>query len=213
MYVLRTKYPYIGDTRIPLNYYSLLYIQLEAIWKELLAFLDELGISYEKKMHNLKLVVDDENIASVLSRLHQSFMQVEGYYDGAKIDRKHFLKHLWEEYNPKMIDSLEGLVGSIKSGNYDSGYEYAFKALDTISRAEAMHAKTGGRIDNIIFNMLHGPIPQTYTNTYLLVKHGSETTRRIADKIYDSVMMDAEKVLTVLKVNMLMVEKSRKKTS
>ncbi len=205
MYVLRTRYPYMGSIRIPLNYYSLLYTQLEAIWKELIMFLDENGVEYEKNMHNLELRVPGEIVVEVLTRLHQSFMRVEGYYDGEKLERRLFLKHLWEEYNPSMISALEGLIDSINRKNYHEGYRHAVSALEAISAAEAAHAITGGRINQLLFNMLHGSIPQTYTNTYLLVEHGSELTRRIASRVYESVREDAEKVLTVLKVNKLVI--------
>ncbi len=207
MFVFKTRYPYIGGQKIPLNYYSMLYPQLERVWRELVEYLDRNNISYRKDLHNLEIVVDRGKAVETLAMIHRSFMDVEGYYRGERIDRRIFLKHLWDKYVPSMINELEQLAESLRRNDLDSAYKHAYNALRIVAETEVIHAETGGGINRSIFEMLHGNIPQTFINTYLLASYGSRTVEKIAPKIYDMIIEDAVKVVAVLRANRRMVER------
>lgn len=207
MFIFKTRYPYIGGQKIPLNYYSMLYPQLERVWRELVEYLDRNGIKYRRDLHNLEIIVDRDKAVETLAMIHRSFMYVTGVYEGETTDRRLFMKHLWSRYVPGMIKELEGLINSLKNRDLGKAYSHAYNSLLIVAETEIMHAVTGGRIDRLIFEMLHGNIPQTFIETYLLSVYGAKTVEKIASKIYNMIIEDAGKVVNVLKVNKRMVER------
>jgi hypothetical protein len=210
MLILKTESPYIGDVKIPLHY-SLLYPQLIRIWKELISYLDTEGVSYRVNRHNLELHISVNRASKILARIHMSFMIVNGYYEGDFKERSFYTKKLWRVYIPGIINGLENMVVAIGNKNYDEAYNEASMLITLISQAEVDHAITGGIINQTIFYMLHGQIPQTYTNTYLLAAYGSEQVKHVVSKVYESIVNDAVKTIRILKTNRRMVENLRRR--
>ncbi len=208
MFRFKTFYPYIGGKKLSLNYYSILYPQLEKSWKKLVEYLEKENIEYRKDLHNLEITIkDEEKAVKTLSLIHRSFMDVKGYYQGEVIDRRIFHKHLWKKYIPEMINALEKLAENIRMGNHSEAYKIACKMLDIIAETEIKHAMTGGEINRTIFEMLHGNIPQTFVNTYTLVINGAKSVEKIAPRIYELIAEDSLKIAMVLKMNKKMVDR------
>jgi len=212
MYIYKTYFPYIGGEKIPLHYYSLLYQQLDMIWKELISFLKEKGVKHNIDRRNLEIKVADKKLADkILAKLHTSFMIVEGAYEGEYLEHKEYLNYLYEEYSRNLSKSLFDLVEYINRKEYKEAFQAAYKALETIAATENVYMMTGRRLNHMVFEMLHGNIPQTYTNTYLLAVKGSKIVEKIAPRIYLSVAESAYRAALILKANVKIMDRAMKK--
>lgn len=194
-------FPYIGGVKVPLHYYSLLYPQLDSVWRDLLSYLDESGVKYSVDKRDLEIIVDDSLADDVLTRIHRSFMMVEGYYDGEKISHGSYIEYLLREYIVEFTNTLHDLATRIENEKYDKAFESALNALRIVSSTENKYAKTGRVVNQLVFEMLHGHIPQTYINTYLLVSKGSRVVEEFAEQIYRQVAQTARETIAILRMN------------
>ncbi len=215
MFIYKTFFPYIGGEKIPLHYYSLLYRELELVWKDLIKFIEENEIEYEAKKHNLSLKINEHELADeTLYRIHTSFMIVYGSYKGEEfLPRKIYTEYLLKNYAVEFSSYLSKMINYIENGEYDNAYREAVNALKIVARTENVYAMTGRKIDQLLFEMLHGNIPQTYTNTYILAEKGSKLVRNIAKEIYDSIVSSAKQVVYALKMNIKIIEDMEKRNS
>lgn len=210
MYVYTARYPYIGSEKIPLHYYSLLYRQLESIWNDLINFLRENNVEHEVNRHDVAVKVDDSLANEVLTRLHISFMNIYGFYEGERLEYREYLNHLRRNYSVLVSNLFIQLYDSITNEDYDRAYETAVSSIRIIAETENTCARTGRRIDQLLFEMLHGNIPQTYTNTYLLLIKGSEIVSGFAKQVFREVAEKSYEIGLLLKKNVELMSKVEK---
>lgn len=210
MYIYTAQYPYIGGEKIPLHYYSLLYRQLESIWSDLVNYLKESNVEFETSRHDIVVKVNDSLADEVLTKLHISFMNIYGFYEGEKINYRDYLNYLHKNYSISLSNLLIKLYDLITNEDYDRAYEVAIFSIRKIAETENTCAKTGRRIDQFLFEMLHGNIPQTYTNTYLLLIKGSDIVSSFAKQIFREVAEKSYQVGLLLKMNVELMNKAEK---
>lgn len=208
MFIYTARYPYIGEEKIPIHYYSLLYRQLESIWKDLVNYLKENNIEYETIRHDIIVKVSGKLADETLARLHISFMNIYGLYEGEKISYREYLNYLRRDYSVSLSYLFIQLHDLIINEEYDKAYDTALSSIKKIAETENMYAKTGRRVDQFLFEMLHGNIPQTYTNTYLLLIKGSDIVSSFAKEIFIEVAEKSYQIGLLLKKNVELMNKA-----
>ncbi len=196
-FVLSTVFPTIAGEKIPLHYYSLLYPYLNKIWSKAYSTLRSY-CSVEAMNKDLFIECSGGEIVDALVVLHSSFFTVNGFYTGEYIDRREFLRYLVKTYRPRLATALGRLASSIRGSDYDKAYEYAVEALRAIAGAEKLHMETGGRLNQLYFDMLHGGIPVTFINTWRLCREEAAIVKKIAPEIYSSVAEESERTSRIL---------------
>lgn len=207
MYTYIARYPYISGEKIPLHYYSLLYRQLESIWKELVNYLRENNIEHEIKRHDIIVKTDNSLADDVLTRLHVSFMDIHGFYKGDRLEYREYLEFLRKNYSVSISNLFIQLHDLILNENYDKAFDIAMVSIRKIAETENLCARTGRRIDQLLFEMLHGNIPQTYTNTYLLLIKGCEIVGGFAKQIFLEVAEKSYQIGLLFKKNIELMNK------
>ena len=207
MYIYYGFFPYIGGKKIPLHYYTLLYPQLESIWRELVEYIRNMGIEYSVDKHNIEIRVDEKYANDILTRLHASYMLVEGVYEGEPIEHSDYLRFLWKNYSVEYSKLLLKLAEFIENDEYDGAYVVALEALRKVAETENIYAKTKRRINHMLFEMLNGGIPQTFINTYQLAVRKAAFIENIAKPIYASVADMARRVGLMLRKNVELMDK------
>ena len=210
MYIYHGFFPYMGGNKIPLHYYTLLYPQLHSVWEELVEYLRSIGAKLEIDKHNIVVKVKDMDADDVLAKLHSSYMVVEGYYDGELIDYNEYLRFLWKEYSVRYSSMLLRLADFVEKRDYERAYVIALEAIKEVAHAENLYARTGRRIDHMLFEMLNGGIPQTFINTYQLVSRNAPLVSNITESIYESLIESARRIGRTLKKNVELMDKVEK---
>ncbi len=199
-------FPTIAGRRIPIQYYSLLYPYLDRIWSKAYSDLGDI-CGVERRNRDLFIRCNDHDLfVEALVILHTSFFTVNGYYNGEPVDRRRYAEFLINSYRPRLSRLFTMLASSIRSGDYGTAYNYALEAVHVISEAEVLYVEVGGSINQLYFEMLHGGIPVTYTNTWRLVEEGAEIVKNLAPQIYSSVGVEAERVARLLKAMVVRIE-------
>lgn len=207
MYIYYGLFPYMGSNKLPLHYYTLLYPQLISIWKELIEYMESMGFKYSIDKHNIEVEVEDKYSNELLAKIHASYMIVEGVYEGEYIDHNTYLHFLWKNYSVEYSNLLLKLADFIRDRDYENAYIIALKALYKVAETENMYAKTGRRINQMLFEMLHGNIPQTYINTYQLIIRKAPISEDIAHQVYISIADVARKTGLMLFKNAELMNK------
>jgi len=211
LYIYKGYFPYIGGERIPQNYYIVLYYQLNRIWSELVDYLKHTGVNYSVDKKIIEVTVDDDLSTDILVKLYTSFMMVEGEYIGDLITSREFLNHLFKTYSYDYSAKLLELHDFIREKSYDEAYTTAVEALRIVSYTVNTYAKTGRRINQLLFDMLYGNIPQTFINTYTLQSLNAPLSRDEAVKIYEAVAENARRIGLLLRKNYELMSRAERR--
>ncbi|MEM4433222.1 MAG: hypothetical protein QXT03_05365 [Desulfurococcaceae archaeon] len=194
MFNIRASFPYIGLMKIPKEIYQQLKRELDDVLNELIDYLESISVEHKYENNEFRVRVGDlEETVNVLAKLHSSFTFINGITSDVGGEYNEYLYNLTNRFNVLYPEILNELSELIEFKKYSEAFEAAWRGLLEVSRSEVLYAKTGRFVDQTVFTLLYGNIPQVNVETYILVEKGSSYARGIAEEIYRMVAEEARR--------------------